>query len=220
MRKSIIFTISLFLLLATSAYANLHNNGIDSLGNQLIYDDYFNVTWYDYSNTADTWQNQVDWADALSVTVEDNVYNNWRLPTTAGGEYVGGVDGTTTGGLNITSSEMGHLFYTDLENNGTYDTSGVYQPDYGLKNTGDFQNLKDSWYWTGTEYSPNLGLAWHFVFSNGVQGFNIESRNNYAIAVHPGNIASTANTVVPEPISSTLFLVGASVLGFRRFRKA
>jgi len=34
-----------------------------------------------------------------------------------------------------------------------------------------------------------------------------------------GWIANTTVTVVPEPISSTLFIVGGATLGFRRFRK-
>ena len=40
---------------------------------------------------------------------------------------------------------------------------------------------------------------------------NTSNQQNFAVAFYP--------TVVPEPISSTLFLAGAATLGFRRFRK-
>jgi len=58
-----------------------------------------------------------------------------------------GVDGTTTAGYNITSSEMGHLYYTELGNDGYFDTSGnttgcSESSPYCLTNTGDFQNLQ------------------------------------------------------------------------------
>ena len=101
------------------------NRGTDSLGNRLIYDSDLNITWYDYSKSWDTWQNQVNWASGLSVTFGSNTYTDWRLPSTVDGTYAGcGCNGTTTAGYNITSSEMGHLFYTELGNTGYYDTSG------------------------------------------------------------------------------------------------
>ena len=207
----------MFLLLATSSYAKLHNNGTDSLGNQLIYDDVLDITWYDYTNSLNTWQNQLDWADALSVDFGGTTFDDWRLPTTVAGPYVPGYDGSTTAGFNITSSEMGYLFYTELGNNGAYDTSGVSQPDHGLENTGDFQNLFAGLYWSETEYYPDPGLAWHFNSNNGIQGFNVQQRLSYSIAVRDGNVTIP---VVPEPISSTLFLAGGSMLAFRRFTRS
>lgn len=40
---------------------------------------------------------------------------------------------------------------------------------------------------------------------------NTSNQQNFAVGFYP--------TVVPEPVSSTLFIVGAVTLGFRRFRK-
>ena len=94
------------------------NRGTDSLGNRLIYDSDLDITWYDYTNDYDTWQNQMDWAGALYVDFGGTHYTDWRLPTTVDGYQVYGYDGTTTEGYNITSSEMGHLFYTELGNKG------------------------------------------------------------------------------------------------------
>jgi len=90
-------------------------------GVQVINDTDRNITWLDYSNAPDTWQNQVSWAANLAVTVNGVTYDNWRLPATVDGPYVWGYDGTTTAGYNITTSEMGHLYYTELVNKGYYD---------------------------------------------------------------------------------------------------
>ena len=179
------------------AHAALENLGVDDVGSRLIYDSDLDITWYDYTNTAATWQSQMAWADALSVNFGDNVFDDWRLPET--------VD--TTLGVNKTGNEMGHLFYTELGN-----TVGTFS------NPGDFRNLEsDAPYWTGT--MKDSIYAWNFVFLNGYQGYGVSFYADYnAIAVHSGNLASTL-THAPEPVSSILFVVGAGVLGFRRFRK-
>ena len=138
-------------VLTAPAHAFLINRGTDTLGNRLIYDNDRDITWYDFSNAANTWQNQVNWALGLSVTFDSTTYDDWRLPTTVDGPYVFGFDGTTTGGYNITTSEMGHLYYTELGNLGYYATDGTNpQPGWGLTNTGDFQHLSASAYWSGT----------------------------------------------------------------------
>ena len=140
------------------AHATLFNQGTDSLGNRLIYDSDLNITWYDYTRSGDTWQNQVNWADALSVTFGGNTYTDWRMPTTVDGPYVYGYDGTTIGGFNITSSEMGHLFYTELGNDGLYDTfgnpTGCPGANNCLTNTGDSSYIR---IWTAF-HTPTVNL--------------------------------------------------------------
>ena len=221
--KKLIFTFLTVMMLmvlgfSMQAQAALELRGTDSLGNRLIYDTDFDITWYDYTRTG-KWQDQMNWASALSVSGGNlvGVYDDWRLPTTVDGPYVRGYDGTTTVGSNITSSEMGHLYYTELGNKGYLSTTGAYQADYGLRNTGDFQHLQLGLYWSGTEYSDGPGHAWVFGTYVGNQDFNGEGSSLDAIAVRPGDVA--AMPVVPEPISTTLFLVGAATLGLRRFIK-
>ena len=66
MKKVTILAISIFLLMAPSANAELFNRGTDSLGNRLIYDDSTNITWYDYTNSRRFWEEQMAWASALT----------------------------------------------------------------------------------------------------------------------------------------------------------
>ena len=138
-----------------SVNATLYNRGTDSLGNSLIYDDDLNITWYDFSNAVNTWQNQANWANTLSINFGGAIYDDWRLPSAVDHpSYVVGYDSTTTAGWNITSSEMGHLFYTELGNKGYCNTSGnCPQSGWGLTNTGNFLNLQQHLYWSGTEYA-------------------------------------------------------------------
>jgi hypothetical protein len=64
------------------AGATLTILGIDDLNsNRLIYDDSSDITYYDFSSPVNAWQNQVDWADALSVQFGGTIFDNWRLPT-------------------------------------------------------------------------------------------------------------------------------------------
>jgi hypothetical protein len=193
---------AIVLIFSLQANAALQNLGTDSLGNRLIYDSDLNITWYDFT-TFGQWQNQVDWASDLSVNFGGNVYDDWRLPITFD---------QSCGGFNCTNSEMGNLYYTGLGN-----TSGAG----GFTNTGDFQNLQAK-YWSVTEYSGSLPSAWGFVFEDNNSGNydgrqSIRDKNDPAFAMA---VRSGGPPVVPEPVSSTLFIVGGATLGFRRFFKS
>jgi len=146
---------------------------------QLIYDSALNITWLDYSAPLNTWQNQVDWAAGLTVNFNGRNITGWSLPIT--------VDNDSSIGWNITSSQLGHLFYTELGNKEMYDVRGTYQPGGGLTNTGPFKNLAAYLYWSGTASASGV---WTFDTWNGHQDIFTTGYFGTALAVLPGNIAA------------------------------
>ncbi len=210
------------------SHATLTTIGTASYGGSdynLIYDDDLSITWLDYSNARANWSDQVAWAaglnggGVLTYTLNAGVTTSWsgedwRLSTMVDGIYSYGFDGSTTGGHNITTSEMGHLFYTELGNLGEYDTSGNLEAVFGLTNTGDFNNLIASIYSSGTEYSDNPIAAWQFSFNRGMQHNNTKDYEYYALAVRSGDVSVA---VIPEP--STYLLLGSGIVGLIVWRR-
>ncbi len=228
MRKLFVITAIIVMVLGFSLklHASLLNRGTDSLGNQLIYDSDFNITWYDYTysytNYSQTsWDNALSWADSLTVTLNGIVYDDWRLPTIIINQDppTYGYDGTHTYGFNITNSEMGHLFYSELENKAYYATDGNYpQPGWGLTNTGDFQHLYATFYYTNTTYYYNVWSAVYQSFSNGEQyaaaKLFLGGTGVYAMAVLDGDVST-----VPIPGAIWLLASGFASLGALRWQK-
>lgn len=205
------------------------------------------VVWLDYTNdyAKSNWWSQKLWAAGLN-TIGTLTYNlkpgysvtwegDWRLPTTVDGTYNFGHDGTTTAGYNITNSEWGHLYYTELENKGILNTDGSNNFDeyYANGNTlftnvGDFQRLivRGAYYWSGTEYSTNMDRAWAFLMEYGTQTTNNSFSDNYGLAIRSGQVTFNdpnggGTTPVPEP--STMLLMGTgltSLVATRRKKKA
>ena len=195
----------------------------------LIWDDANNgnsIVWLDYTNPATDWSLQNSWAAGLNTSLSINLNtgysvdwgaNSWRLPTTIDGISVEGYDGNTTTGYNITSSEMGHLYYSiepiGLENLGRYDRSGNLQSDFGLINTGNFNNLTAFWYWSGSEYAHSSDFAWGFNMFGGWQSTSNKSNNYlYGLAVRTGQVS-----IVPEPSTIILLSLGLIfIMGINR----
>lgn len=218
MKRVLVLTVMMLMVLGFSmqAQAALELRGEDSLGNRLIYDNDLDITWYDYTNSYNTWQNQMNWAGGLSVTFGSNTYTDWRLPTVTdigndGCNY--GYSGTDCGyNVDTSTGEMAHLFYDELGNLAQYNTSGSrLLTGFGLTNTGDFENLKSqSTYWLGTEYDRYS--AWNFSTTFGGTYNYYKSSLDYAVAVRLGDVSAVA----PEPVSMILFGVGGVVMVARR----
>ncbi len=171
------------------------------------------------------WANANTWANNLNV----NGVTGWRLPDV---KPVNGINftsldatdfwtGARDASLNIsapgsahpgtTASEMAHLYYNTLGNLSSRDTAGNDQAGAGLTNTGPFDNLQPSLYWSRVE-SDNNNIAWSFVFDNGFQGERNAFAILYALAVHPGDVAAV-------PVPATVWLVSTGLLGMAGFRR-
>jgi len=167
----------------------------------MIYEDDTGLIWIDYSSGGKEWPEQVSWAKALNepgaLTYKFDTGatiawdGDWRLPNTVDGPRKNGFDGSTTAGFNITSSEMGHLFYVSLGNVGCYNKNGEVEPSFaGLKNKGPFKNLAEDTYWSGTIYAIYTNHPWQFNFYYGSQDFT-SFTNSYAypgLAVRKGKV--------------------------------
>lgn len=191
---------------------------------EAYYDTVLDITWLadanagagstfdDGTSTTDgkmTWVNASDWAANLNTFG----ITGWRLPTVTDTGTPGcnfSYSGTDCGhNADTATGEMAHMFYSTLGNIAYYDTNGnPNQPGWGLSNTGPFNNLQFFSYWTDTPYVTTTNLAWHFDFILGHQGEVNVSNNQYAWAVHQGDVGTST-----VPLPSALLLFASGFLG-------
>lgn len=165
------------------------------------------------------WETANNWINAMNAS-EYLGYDDWRLPDNRpvngiGYDHTFSYDGSTDSGYNITSpnNELAYMYYTELGNIGYYDTSGNRRESgYGLQNHGEFINLPAWSFWSAGEFEPHPDYQWDFNFNSGFQGNLRKDLSNYAWAVR-------TVAVVPEPISSILFVTGGTLLASRRYLK-
>ncbi|MFZ1547008.1 MAG: DUF1566 domain-containing protein, partial [Candidatus Nitrotoga sp.] len=208
----IVVFLSIGIFTTTGANAAL----VSALSGQVVNDTDLNIIWLANGNLAATetfgvngialdgtmsWQTAQLWIAAMN-TANYLGYNDWRLPTTTDTCTSGcsfSFSGTVLGFNNPNTSEMSHLYHTELGNKGYYDASGVGPlAGMGLVNTGSFSNLQPHLYWSGTEYVLDTGYAWDFAFEDGYQAFYLKINLRFALAVRPGQIDT-----IPDPFSFT-----------------
>lgn len=202
---SIIAVVSLTI---PQAHASLIVRGVDDMGNQLIYDTDFDITWYDFTNSGDTWYNQVNWADSLTVNFSGTTISDWRLPTALNQDGTG-----PCLGFNCTDNEMGHLYYDELGNSAGGPLNTIFLD--GISGTAEsFQNLLADRYWTGTAHTGNPDYMYNFYFDSGLLGdWHYYANPYYGIAVFDGDVIAA-----PESTPILLFASGLVVIFLNRRR--
>lgn len=196
--KSFLLGLLLSILIASPSFANLTVVGVGTSIHgtyNLIYDDYFDITWYDFSANASSWKNISNWVDDLSIEYNGQNFELWRLPNKDVDNH-----------LDI-ESEMSHLYIIDFGD-----------PDY-LTDTTPFENLNCSRHWYGNRvykenhdastYSLYQIYSYNFYTASSTWWFWETTNIAYGIAVMDGNIATLST-----PIPSTISLFSIGLLGF------
>lgn len=200
------FSIAILTLCLTTVTAQAAL--VSRAGGQAHYDDDLNITWLADANYAQTsgfdpdglmtWSAALAWVGSLNVDNHLGI-SHWRLPNAD-------VNGDTAIVECITpdpacnDNEMGYLFYR----------GGV-----GLGSAHPFANIQPYFYWSSTEYTPNVANAYSFTFNGGGQYADFKGNGYSAWAVADGD----ALAVVPLAPAAWLFASAFGVMGWIR-RKA
>jgi hypothetical protein len=167
------------LVMVVGLSVSAHGALVD-MGDGTIYDTDTQLSWLKNASAAGmklNWADAITWAASLNAGGGFAGRTGWRLPTS---------DPACNFVYNCTTSEMGHLYFTELGNS----------PGGPLTNSGPFLNLQISdIYWSGTEYVPDPFYAWLFYFQNGLNGWEAKYNAAYTWAVSPGARVIT-NTIL------------------------
>ncbi|GBD97970.1 MAG TPA: DUF1566 domain-containing protein [Nitrospirae bacterium] len=162
-------------------------------GGGLIYDTDLDVTWMQDANYGYEWPyGRRLWDDAMAWadSLVYQGYDDWRLPEAD--SFCPSIDCAT--------SEMGHLFFIE----------GISP---WWEDEAPFINVQAGYYWYATEYDASR--VWEIDFNNGDQSLRLKNSYAYAWAVRDGDSVP----VIPEPVSSILFVIGGAALAARNFRR-
>ncbi len=172
----------------------------------------YTLTTADFSigGMVDWWAGQayVHYLDSLNNGRGYAGSNHWALPTTP--------DSSASYGFNITNSQLGELYYNELN------ATAYPAVNYGILGTrtfmdtsassGPFSNAHAYAYWSGTEYASYPSDSWLFFTTTGFQNYGNKTNQFYAWAVSPGQVSA-----VPVPGAVWLFGTGLSgLLGLKR----
>lgn len=182
----------------------------------LIYDDTLKIYWTKNANMNGlmSWPAATDWISSLN-TSRYGGFDDWRLPSTPDGTW--GYNGSNAGKYNVTSSELGHLYYTSLGLAAKTQSSMQSYTQQELSVYGSpFEGLRPGLYWFGTlseiPLLPGQQTVWKFDFGRGTQFIETAGTNSaYALAVRSA-------TPVPLPSSAYFFLMSLLALSLKRSR--
>lgn len=210
--KHLIKPVVLSLALLTAGAANAADTMTSALGGKVVYDATTNLSWIANANLAATntfgvsginangsmtFHTAQNWITAMDASKYLG-YSDWRLPSS-----------NFCAGYNCTGwSQMGNLFYNGLGQAAYQSITTTHNANYRL-----FNNVQSDFYWSGTEYAPNL-YAWSFETNGGTQFAMSLNNDMFALAVRPGQVAA-----VPEPSEYALMAAGLGLMGFMVRRK-
>jgi len=191
------------------------------------YDTVLNISWladFSYPMTHLGAGSGLIWQGAMDAAARLNVLGvtGWRLPTLSpingtSFQYGRTNNGSTDIGTAWTdlgwgkNSELGHLFYVTLGNRGFFipdDSSPAIfngpQPGWTPDpNSGPFQNVVATGYWTDTKLRSAPDVSMMFNWSTGYQSDDSSEHRLWSAFVRDGDVA-----LVPEPTTTSLLLVG------------
>jgi len=219
-------SVSLLTLgLVTTADAALASR----LGGQAVYDTDLNITWLANTKLAVSqtfgvtgidgnglmsWATATSWITAMNASNSGNGYlgiKNWRLPNTlqpdatCGSQFNPGTGLPLQGfGSNCTGSEMGHLFYNELNLTANSSVFGADPVQLAKFNN----SIDSSVYWSGTEFASDQTSAWTFSFNVGFQGTDLKTQNLFAWPVRSGDVGLSS-----VPVPATVWLMGSGLIG-------
>jgi hypothetical protein len=205
MRPPFILTILLLAVglgFGADAPAQLYSRA----GGTMVYDSDLDITWLADANYAATqyeqscgeigakdgrmeWARALRWADELVF----GGYSDWRLPNSAQPDL--SCDGQNppewgggSFGFHCTGSELGHLFYGDI-NHGLGGKAGESITKTHNENYFLFHNVVSGLYWHGTEFVVFPMISMNFHTSDGFMNFNSKSVLLRAWPVRDGDVA-------------------------------
>lgn len=213
--------------IASSAHAALQGRNVDgnmANGYEAFYDTTLDITWLADPNFGETsnalpatgswWSWSKNWAESLNYFGA----TEWRLPRVQSKISTGTPADFQVGfGAGVSKSELGHMFYVNLQ----LPPGGSTVPDIvaipGLPGE-SIKNFRAQLYWTEDVYAPNPALAWALWTSSpfvGSQAFLGKVFPGGAWAVHDGDVfARPAIPAVPEPSAIWMMLAGIGVAAF------
>ena len=156
----------------------------------------YTLTTADFDTTTGrmTWWGAQAWANNLTL----GGVTGWSLPSTPIEDF----------GYNVTSSQMGDLFYNQLGVSAGSSIATSTNSNYNL-----FTNVQIFSYWSGSEYAPNPSSAWGVATDVGYQYHNLSKGDQlYAWAVRPGDVAAV-------PVPGAFWLFGSAMVGLMGLKR-